>query len=99
MNYINRPEHIACAREMALASGEIIRRSFNTALEVMRKRDQSLVTRADQEAERVMREIVASRFPDHGFIGEELGQTQEEAQFVWVGDPIDCHPNYLSVNL
>jgi myo-inositol-1(or 4)-monophosphatase len=29
------------------------------------------------------------RFPSHGIIGEELGYTNPDAEFVWVLDPID----------
>ncbi len=36
-----------------------------------------------------------ARFPDHGIIGEEFGRVREEAELVWVLDPIDllwrCH--------
>jgi len=31
----------------------------------------------------------ASAFPEHGFYGEETGQTQADAEFLWLVDPID----------
>ena len=47
------------------------------------------VTQADRNAESAIRKLVAERFPDHGFIGEEHGEDRPDAEFVWVVDPID----------
>jgi histidinol phosphatase-like enzyme (inositol monophosphatase family) len=47
------------------------------------------VTEADVGAEKIMRRLIAERFPDHGVIGEELGEDRPEAEFVWVLDPVD----------
>jgi histidinol phosphatase-like enzyme (inositol monophosphatase family) len=47
------------------------------------------VTEADVGAERLMRALIARRFPDHGVIGEELGEDRPDAEFVWVLDPVD----------
>jgi histidinol-phosphatase len=47
------------------------------------------VTQADVECEQAIREIILSAFPEHGFYGEETGQTQADAEFLWLVDPID----------
>lgn len=47
------------------------------------------VTRADRDAEAVMRRMIAERFPDHGVIGEEYGADRPDAEHVWVLDPVD----------
>jgi histidinol phosphatase-like enzyme (inositol monophosphatase family) len=47
------------------------------------------VTEADVGAERRMRALIASRYPEHGVIGEELGEDRPDAEFVWVLDPVD----------
>lgn len=47
------------------------------------------VTEADKGAERAIRKLVAERYPDHGFIGEEYGEDRPDAPFVWVLDPVD----------
>jgi histidinol phosphatase-like enzyme (inositol monophosphatase family) len=47
------------------------------------------VTRADKGGEAAIRKLVAERHPGHGFIGEEYGAEREDAEFVWVIDPID----------
>jgi histidinol phosphatase-like enzyme (inositol monophosphatase family) len=47
------------------------------------------VTEADEGAERIIRKLIAARYPDHGVIGEELGEDRPGAEFVWVLDPVD----------
>jgi histidinol phosphatase-like enzyme (inositol monophosphatase family) len=53
------------------------------------KADSSPVTKADREAEALMREMIRNAYPGHGIIGEEYGSENESAAFVWVLDPID----------
>ena len=47
------------------------------------------VTEADREAERVIRELIGARFPDHGIVGEEMEDKAGTAPFSWIIDPID----------
>jgi len=47
------------------------------------------VTEADVGAERVIRKLIAERYPEHGVIGEEMGSERPDAEFVWVLDPVD----------
>jgi len=47
------------------------------------------VTEADVGAEKVIRRLIGEHFPDHGVIGEELGEDRPDAEFVWVLDPVD----------
>ena len=43
-----------------------------------------------------MRQLIAARFPAHGIIGEEFGRSREDAEFVWVLDPIDGTKSFIS---
>ena len=43
-----------------------------------------------------MREMIERRFPDHGIVGEEFGRVREDAEFVWVLDPIDGTKSFIS---
>ena len=43
-----------------------------------------------------MRELIGARFPEHGIIGEEFGRVREDAEFVWVLDPIDGTKSFIS---
>ena len=47
------------------------------------------VTQADVECEQKIREIILDRFPEHGFYGEETGRTRDDADSLWLVDPID----------
>ena len=77
------------AHHLADAGGAVLRRYYRAELDEDDKGDGSPVTVADREAEAVMRELLAARAPDHGVVGEELGRSREDAEIVWVLDPID----------
>lgn len=74
----------------------MIRPSFRTALAVDEKEDRSPVTMADRAAEEAMVARIVRRFPEHGIIGEELGGLREDAECVWVLDPIDGTKSFIS---
>lgn len=54
------------------------------------------VTEADRGAEAAIRRLIASRFPDHGVVGEEYGDDRPDAEFVWVLDPVDGTRAFIS---
>jgi inositol-phosphate phosphatase / L-galactose 1-phosphate phosphatase / histidinol-phosphatase len=87
---------MALATDLADAAGTAIRPYFRQKLAVHDKSDLSPVTIADREAEAAMRRLIADRFPDHGIIGEEFGRERENAEFVWVLDPIDGTKSFIS---
>jgi len=47
------------------------------------------VTEADRGAEAAIRALIEARYPTHGVIGEEYGRDRDDAEFVWVLDPVD----------
>jgi myo-inositol-1(or 4)-monophosphatase len=53
-----------------------------------------LVTEVDVAVERMLRTLVAARFPDHGVLAEELGETGQGSRYRWVFDPLDGTTNY-----
>ena len=80
---------IDLAERAANLSRPILRRYFRAELDVIRKGDESPVTRADREAETAMRQLLSREVPEHGIIGEEHGVERADADFVWVLDPLD----------
>ena len=87
---VNLAPYRAFVTELAVKSGDFIRPFFaNPALAVELKADQTPVTLADRGAEQLMRAMIREKFPKHGIIGEEFGAENEEAEFVWVLDPVD----------
>jgi myo-inositol-1(or 4)-monophosphatase len=82
---------------LSLRSGDVIRPYFlNRDFDVEIKDDQTPVTQADRKAEEVMRDLIAKTYPGHGIIGEEFGNENESAEFVWVLDPIDGTISFAS---
>lgn len=83
-------EYKAFIEQLGRLAGEVIRPYFfNPALAVELKTDASPVTVADRRAEEVIRAAINRRYPGHGIIGEEYGNENPGAEFVWVIDPID----------
>jgi myo-inositol-1(or 4)-monophosphatase len=54
-----------------------------------------LVSQADLASEEAIRELLATRRPDDGFLGEEGGSTEGATGLSWVVDPLDGTVNFL----
>ena len=80
---------IEFAQKLAEASSAVIRQYYRTGLAIDDKLDSSPVTQADREAEQVMRALINAERADEGIIGEEFGAEREDADWVWVLDPVD----------
>jgi myo-inositol-1(or 4)-monophosphatase len=88
---------------LATASGETILPFFRTSLGIDNKgagkgpgHNFDPVTEADRAAEAVMRRMINASFPQHGIVGEEFGNEREDADYVWVLDPIDGTKSFIS---
>lgn len=84
-----RRELLGAALELADLCAETTASIMKSGFDVSKKADASLVTTADVETERAFRGIIQERFPDMGLLGEELGESNEDASFRWIIDPID----------
>ncbi len=80
---------LTTALDAARAAAEVVQRYYQKNLTVQVKADKSPVTQADVETEQVIRKLIAARFPDHGFYGEETGSQALDAEYLWLVDPID----------
>ncbi len=83
------------AEELARAAGAVALRYFGTPMEVETKADDTPVTIADREAERLLRAEIRRRFPDHGIVGEEHGAVRAGAPVRWILDPIDGTKSFV----
>ncbi len=87
---------LTVALEAARNAEEVIRAYYDgDAMNVQLKADETPVTRADTEAERVIRETLKAAFPEHGFLGEEYGIERGTSPYLWIIDPIDGTKNYI----
>jgi inositol-phosphate phosphatase/L-galactose 1-phosphate phosphatase/histidinol-phosphatase len=82
-------EFIAFAAELANANGRHALGYFQTPFEVIHKADNSPVTVADKDGEELMRQMIREAWPAHGIMGEEFPPEGEDADYVWLLDPID----------
>ena len=88
-------EYLKYALAAAMAAAEEILRYYRGDFEVELKADQTPVTVADRRAEEIIRRILLGEFPDHGFYGEEGGKEQEDADYLWLVDPIDGTKSFV----
>ena len=89
MNNASKSEFLSAALDAANAAAEISRSYYAGNFTVNAKPDRTPVTQADVECEQAIRHILLERFPAHGFFGEETGRSQDDAEYLWLVDPID----------
>jgi histidinol-phosphatase len=82
-------EYLDFAMEAAWQAGRQTLAHYQTGVAVQRKIDRSLVTVADRDAEKLLRDLIRWRYPDHSIVGEEFGADEQDASARWVIDPID----------
>ncbi|HWB17160.1 MAG TPA: inositol monophosphatase family protein [Vicinamibacterales bacterium] len=89
------PRYLATGVDAALEAGRIHRRYFRQHPDIHKKGRIDLVTNADLEAERMFRDLIAQRFPDHVVVGEEAGAVASpEGRCRWIIDPVDGTTNF-----
>ena len=90
----NNSEFLSVAIEAALQAGDLLRKGFGTSFEISSKPGRhNLVTHFDKAAEASIFSCLLKKFPSHGFIGEEQGQTKK-GDVVWIVDPLDGTVNF-----
>jgi myo-inositol-1(or 4)-monophosphatase len=85
------------AIQAARRAGEVIVRGLNRLhrIEVRAKGENDFVSEIDTQAEREIIDTVHRRYPQHGFLAEESGQSGVDSEFVWIIDPLDGTTNFL----
>jgi len=90
-----RSAELDVAIEAAREAAAISRNYYAGNVSVRTKGDRTPVTDADVECEEAIRERIAAAFPGHGFYGEETGRTREDADELWLVDPIDGTKSFV----
>lgn len=73
----------------------ILNHYLDPRLKIETKLDQSVVTEADQAAERKLRSLIERHFPQDAIIGEELGEKAGSSPYTWILDPIDGTQSFV----
>lgn len=64
-------------------------------LKIQTKTFNDFVSEVDQAAEKAIINTLKEAYPDHGFLGEESGDTNKSAKSIWIIDPLDGTTNFL----
>jgi len=91
------PVFLATAVEIVLRAGAIQEEGRTSGFRVEKKGEIDLVTEVDLACERMCREVLGERFPEHDILAEELSTGPGEvarARYRWVFDPLDGTTNY-----
>jgi myo-inositol-1(or 4)-monophosphatase len=83
------------AESFAKAGGDSTLDHFRKRVEPEYKEDDTPVTIADRNAEKIIRQKIKQRYPNHGIIGEEFGREGDDRDVVWVLDPIDGTQSFI----
>jgi len=110
----NQPESViggksftAVAVNCAAKAGEWMKSKIGTITQLDTKYSmQDLVTEVDKGAERMIRNLIGTHFPDHAFLGEEgvapgpqasakALEAVSDEEYLWIVDPVDGTTNYV----
>ncbi|MAS93760.1 MAG: histidinol phosphate phosphatase [Verrucomicrobiales bacterium] len=90
-------EFLSFAEATAREAGALTLEYFLTdAAQPEFKGDDTPVTIADRNAEKLIRERITAAYPDHQIVGEEFGESDEsESKYRWIIDPIDGTKSFV----
>lgn len=81
----------------ARAGGRVILRNVDRidTLNITTKQRNDFVSEVDVQAEQAIIDVIHKAYPDHGILAEESGTSKDDADVVWVIDPLDGTTNFL----
>ena len=94
---MNLRPYLEFAVQSAYEAGRLTLGYFGTeAARPEFKADDTPVTVADREAERLIRGRIEARYPNHAILGEEFGESERpDSDHLWVLDPIDGTKSFV----
>ncbi len=81
--------------DAAKQAGAYLKERFGGISEITAKGDRNLVTDVDRAAQAIIIDIIDSKFPGHGIIAEEGNSRFEDADHLWIIDPLDGTHNFI----
>ena len=97
-------QRLLIAQRAARAAGKVLATKLHDSRDIRYKGKRNIVTDADYAADRTIKQIVLSRFPDDKFVSEEGDATEHKRLWaqadasddlaLWVVDPLDGTTNY-----
>ncbi len=62
------------------------------------KAKNEIVTKADLKSENIIIKTLEKQFPDHQFLAEESGRSNNKSDYLWIIDPLDGTTNFSIKN-
>jgi myo-inositol-1(or 4)-monophosphatase len=82
-------------QDIARQAGRITLEFFNRAeVQYIKKHALDVVTQADLASNKFITESIKKEFPNDGIISEETGESNIEAEYIWIIDPLDGTLNF-----
>ncbi len=81
-------------KNLVLKAGEVLKNFYFSHTEVYQKGDVDIVTQADLETEKFLKEGIKKLYPETGILAEESGRESQEREFFWAIDPLDGTINF-----
>lgn len=89
---------IAIARQAAVRSAALAIRHQTAGVRAESKADESPVTIADRECEKLIASMLEEAFPEDGMLGEEGARKVSKSGRTWIIDPIDGTRDFVRQN-
>ena len=80
--------------QIAREAGALLMDFFRRRVSIEYKGEADLVTAADRASEKLIRERIGKRWPDHDILGEEEGLVDTGSDYRWFVDPLDGTTNF-----
>jgi len=91
---VNRFEFAHKAEEIAREAGSLLKSFYEKGVTPEYKGDVDLVTEADKNSEKLIRQRLQEAFPGHGIYGEEGTRDALDSEYRWYVDPLDGTTNF-----
>ena len=80
--------------EIAREAGALLMPYFRRRVAIEYKGEADLVTEADRNSEKLIRERIKAKWPSHDILGEEQGLVDTGSDYRWYIDPLDGTTNF-----
>lgn len=87
-------DFLTVAVEAARLGGEVLREQYGKTKTIEYKGEIDIVTEVDKKSERLIVELLSTRFPQHSILAEEGSNSTKPSDYKWVLDPLDGTSNY-----
>ncbi|MCH2114602.1 MAG: inositol monophosphatase [Pirellulales bacterium] len=89
-------EDLLAVCSLAAEAGAAELMAWRGRFESRQKSPRDLVTDADLASQQAIHRVIRSRYPEHGFLGEESPDPEQLCKpYCWVVDPLDGTTNYV----